>query len=52
MRVENKRTPCACAVPYTNENMLFNNELKTEMTIIPLANRARSHIALARPVWV
>ena len=40
-------------VPYTNKNMLFNNELKTEMTtIIPLANRARSHIALTRPSWV
>ena len=32
-----------------NENTLFNNELKTEMTTkIPLANRARSHIALTR----
>ena len=27
-------------MPYTNENTLFNNELKTEMTtIIPLASR-------------
>ena len=47
------RTPCARAMSYTNKNTLFNNELKTEMTtIIPLANRARSHIALTRPSWV
>ena len=40
--VHNREHQDARAMPYTNENTLFNNELKTEMTtIIPLANRAR-----------
>ena len=47
-------------VPYTYENTVCHAvhkrkhvELKTEMTtIIPIAKRARSHIALTRPSWV
>ena len=47
-----ENTVCACHAVH-KQNTLFNNELKTEMTtIIPLANRARSHIALTRPSWV
>ena len=54
------QTTYACSAVHIREhhavhkqNTLFNNELKTEMTtIIPLANRARSHIALTRPSWV
>ena len=43
-----ENTVCACHAVH-KQNTLFNNELKTEMTtIIPLANRARSHIALTR----
>ena len=48
IREHRVRVPCR-----TQTKTLFNNELKTEMTtIIPLANRARSHIALTRPSWV
>ena len=47
-----ENTVCACHAVH-KQNTLFNNELKTEMTTrIPLANRARSHIALTRPSWV
>ena len=47
-----ENTVCACHAVH-KQNTLFNNELKTEMTtIIPLANRTRSHIALTRPSWV
>ena len=47
-----ENTVCACHAVH-KQTLLFNNKLKTEMTtIIPLANRARSHIAFTRPIWV